>query len=172
MPNFSIGIWAILTIIVIYDSRENRIPNKSVLLLSIYALCLASVESNTLLEVGRYVLGGFLLFASGLVFYSLRVMAAGDVKLLGAVGMVLGYGNLSTPMFWVLMSGAGLGILYWCLARLYRPYSVTDLAISSLGPDSKTLGSLAPPGFSEFANTKMPFAPAIAVGLAIYSYLY
>ena len=156
---------AILGIAVLSDLRSHRIPN---------ALNLAGLVAALLLQTFTFGLHG--LMASllgacvGLVcfapLYVLKGMGAGDVKLLGAVGAVLGPLGAFYAAAASLMAG-GLGaILYvtWCAARA----SISHLV--QKGPGAAGASALIAVQLAR--RDRLPFALPIAVGsMLAYGYL-
>jgi len=113
-----------VAIAAIYDIRYRRIPNWLVLS-GIFAGFLwnvfsapggAGLGSQVGSGLGRAAIGlglGFILYFP---LYILRARGAGDVKLLAAVGAVVGAGNC----FWVFLLTAVLGGLIALILLLFR----------------------------------------------------
>ncbi len=89
-------LWILLIIIGVFDAREYRIPNYLVLILLGFSTVHLVLEQSSGSEVSLFPhFWGFLAsFAFGFVFYLIKVMAAGDVKLIAAIGFILGLSNL------------------------------------------------------------------------------
>jgi prepilin peptidase CpaA len=114
----------LVAIAAIYDIRYRRIPNWLVLS-GIFAGFLwnvfsapggAGLGSQVGSGLGRAAIGlglGFILYFP---LYILRARGAGDVKLLAAVGAVVGAGNC----FWVFLLTAVLGGLIALILLLFR----------------------------------------------------
>src|ERR1051325_6297019 len=93
------------------DVRERRIPN---------ALTYPSVFLGLTLQTAlhgyaglRQSIAGCLLFGGGfLVFYLMRAMGAGDVKLAAALGSIVGLSESVTLMFATAVSGGALAVVY------------------------------------------------------------
>lgn len=157
-----------MCLIALYDLTENKIPNKLLLVwLGMHCLHLNIVDGSFF----SAVCGGVLLFVGGLVLYVARAMSAGDVKLLGVVGFVIGLQHVPQAMFFILIS-AGL------IASYYLFYNLSHLGISNpllaISEPKLLLGSNYQGGnnnISRYQNRlTMPFAPAVAIGLAMFFY--
>ncbi len=147
--NLELAFWwlvfSILIVITIYDLRHKIIPDGLVGLLA--GLAVLQWLIFPALAISNYLLAGFSLFG----FFALlwwvsqgRWMGFGDAKLALALGLLLGLqGGVSTVVlaFWL---GALVGLFILTLSRL------------SLGERSFTIKS------------EIPFAPFLAVGLALY----
>ena len=117
----SICIWTILCLIGVSDAREHRIPNK--LLLALILITTLGVVLNPMLtdwfEVFSDKATGFVLcFTVGLLLYLMRVMAAGDVKLIAVLGFILGLEPIPEYVFYVCLSIVFIGPMYWALNKL------------------------------------------------------
>lgn len=105
---------ALLTVAVLYDLRAGKIPNWLT-----FPAMLGGLAAHTFLNGWQ----GFLFSGAGalagmgllLLFYIGGGMGAGDVKLMGAIGAVLGARNVfAVFLLTALIGGAyGLGVLAW-----------------------------------------------------------
>ncbi len=96
-------------IVIYYDVRYRRIPNVLVL-----AILVAGLVINTsfggIQGTGASVQGFALAFIPMFLMHVFGAMGAGDVKLFGAVGAVLGVGLVPLTFVVVVMLGAALAI--------------------------------------------------------------
>jgi prepilin peptidase CpaA len=156
------------------DVRSYRIPNKLVFAGTIIAVVFNTVAPQEIGGLGVLdSLGGF---AVGLIallpLYLLRVMGAGDVKLMAMTGAFLGAGGAAGALIYVLLSGGvlalGLVLYQGNLLKLLQKLKVTVYIAAIYGsmPCSSATGNLSEPG-TEFP-IKLPYGVAIAIGTAIY----
>jgi prepilin peptidase CpaA len=94
----------------ITDARSRRIPNRLT-----YAAMIAGLTLETVVYGWRGLLlglGGGVLFGGVLLlFYLVRAMGAGDVKLAAALGCIIGPANSFQVVFATAMAGGVLAIL-------------------------------------------------------------
>jgi prepilin peptidase CpaA len=99
-------------------------------------------------------------------------MAPGDVKLLGVVGFWLGWGNLIDATLWIALSSVLIGLLYAIMNRAESGSSIKQLVskysmIAAYGSSSQAAISS---GEKIERKLRMPFAPVVVIGLAMYQY--
>jgi len=149
---------------VVLDTRNHRIPNW---------LCFSGWFCGLALGVWLGGWDGFLEAGSGLLlllvltlpFFIFGWMGAGDVKLIAAVGAVVGGGMALNVLLGIVLSGLvmSLAVLAWKgeLLSAYRRY-LTILGVSFV---EKRPTYISPPE----AQTKLvlPYAVPIAVGTLI-----
>ena len=153
--------WGILLAIAISDLKDNKIPNKLVVYL-FFSLFFNRLIIGLDDWYGAF-LGGLVVFFSGLVFYLLKAMAAGDVKLLAVIGFWVGWGNLLETGYYILIAATVLGCLHFMHNQITNraSFSFFNLVLSVNKSTRK---------YADYTVTKMPLAPAIAIGLALHSY--
>jgi len=100
-----IGIWFILFLISFYDLSENKIPNKLLIILAVVGVPFGMFDVG----VKEQILGFVLYFSGGLFLYFIRVMSAGDVKLLGVIGLIFGASSIVDVGYYILMSCGFIG---------------------------------------------------------------
>lgn len=177
----SIFVWIILCLIGVSDAREHRVPNK--LLLGLLLIAALSVFLNPALTDWFAVFSDkatsfVLCFILGLLLYLVRVMAAGDVKLIAVLGFIMGLEPLPSYAFYACLSTAFIGSMYWALNKL--PSSLTSLASLKSNGDF-SLMSLSASAYlggervkhavvTKQGLTYMPFAPILIIGLAMHQY--
>ncbi|MGF1752807.1 A24 family peptidase [Vibrio makurazakiensis] len=162
-------IWSILLVIAVYDSRDNRIPN--IWLLPLIILSAAYHFQMNGLTASLSALGsGVIFFGLGLLLYFLKAMAPGDVKLLGAVGVFCGWGNLLASAYWITV-GAGIVASFYLLLFLATKPDESKLVINEYS-QSFLYGhnQVKANRLNNSNKLRMPFAPAVVIGLALFSY--
>ncbi|WP_261884820.1 A24 family peptidase [Vibrio pomeroyi] len=174
MISESLVFWALLIIVSVYDVEKHRIPNKIlILLLSFYFLSVLNDEfSIDTLFVS--LTGAIVLFSVGLLLYFIKAMSAGDVKLLGVIGLYIGWGSLLDVSYYILIASGMIGILY----LFYNRANNSDMTVRKYFEEKLLLVSGISPNMkgeyvvhSRYSNkVTMPFAPSVVIGLAMYSY--
>ncbi|OMO26343.1 A24 family peptidase [Vibrio lentus] len=174
MISESLVFWALLIIVSVYDVEKHRIPNK-ILFLFLFLYFLSVLNSGFYLDaLVSSLIGAVVLFCSGLIFYFLRAMSAGDVKLLGVIGLYIGWGSLLDVSYYILIAAGIIGTLYLLYNRannsemtVRRYFEEKLMLVSGISPDIKG----EPVVHSRYSNkVTMPFAPSVVIGLAMYSY--
>lgn len=174
MINEPSAFWALLIAISVYDVEKHRIPNK-ILILLLFVYFLSMFDSNYTLGFFLSSLAGFaVLFGFGLLLYFMRAMSAGDVKLLGVVGMYLGWGQILDASYFILLASGMIGPFY----LLYNYANSSSVSIKGYFQNKLILLSGVSPVKDERTNfhnrylnkVTMPFAPSVVIGLAMYSY--
>lgn len=168
---------------VFTDLASRRIPNKLILL----GLALAAgwhllgpegawsfdpVKPGAA-GFGGFLLGGGVMLAAFMPFYALRVMGAGDVKLLAVVGAFFGarldaMGHLLGVALWVLVAGGVLSIVRMLASR--QTARVVSNVSAMLVQCVSAVSGRAAPAFDARTQSadRMPYAFAIAGGVFLY----
>ena len=137
----------ILTTAAIYDVKYRKIPN--VLTLSTILAALAYHSWFSGFEGFLFSLGGVLLGMGLLiVFYLMGKMGAGDVKLMGAVGSVLGPAGVFNAFLFTAIVGGIYAIIILLMRggftdsmnRMWQALKLTFLTYSPTAPDEKKTG--------------------------------
>src|SRR6266851_6969215 len=106
---------AVTVTAAITDVKERRIPN-----LLTYSAMVAGLVLQTVLHAWKGLLlgaGGCLIFGGVfLLFYLVRAMGAGDVKLAAALGAIVGYSATLPLMLATALAGAALAIFFMVLS--------------------------------------------------------
>ncbi|OGI08910.1 MAG: hypothetical protein A3F80_03790 [Candidatus Melainabacteria bacterium RIFCSPLOWO2_12_FULL_35_11] len=151
MPPETILLLLIAAIGAIYDWRTRKIPNW----LTVYSLPVIF-----LLNIVHAGLWGFvnsllgLLAGLALLFipYIIGGMGAGDVKLLGSLGAIVGYKGAILIFFYTALCGLVLGIIW----LIFNPGRLKFLI---------TTGQILP---TVDKNQKIPYGIAILMGTILY----
>ena len=148
------------------DAAMRRIPNTLVLWSSLTALGLSLSPYG--IGLGSAIAGGMVGFFVFLVFYLLRVLGAGDVKLAGATGLFLGHPDMLWVSLLILLAGGILSI-FWALSTgqlgavlKNLKYGLTQYWLS------RQHGKLTTPQAFSVSRTRMPYAVAIFLGTAFH----
>ncbi len=162
-PNH-IAVAALVLAAAVTDYRSRRIPNW----LTLSGFCaglLLHGMSGGLAGAGTSLLGAALAFAIYLVLYALRAMGAGDVKLMAALGALVGPGDWMVVFIAAALAG---GLLACCMmvwkGRVYETLWNTWFIVNELvrfrAPYVRRvdLDVKAPEALN------MPYGVAIAVG--------
>ncbi|MBY4675731.1 A24 family peptidase [Marinobacterium arenosum] len=149
----------ILVVAVVADLRSHRIPNLLTLSAVVMGIGLQTyfLESRGLMAAVFGLMAGLVLF---LPLYLKGAMGAGDVKLLAAIGCFVGplavllaaCFSLIAAVFYSLALMAVKGELFTTLRRYWTVFA---------------LRYYVPPGKSEVAAQRIPFAAAIAAGTLV-----
>jgi len=130
------------SVAALIDVRTRRIPNW---------LTFGTLLVGVLLNVGLYGFGGLLTAISGaalglallLPFFVMRVMGAGDVKLLAAIGALLGAQALANVAIYAALVGGAMSLAI-LTARGQLLVGVSDVFLGHRFP--RLIGATAPYG--------------------------
>lgn len=156
-----------LLVASIYDATIKKIPNWIVLIIIVSGLSwnYFSAEGLGLKDSGVGLVVGLLLMLPGYIFAS---MGAGDVKLMAAIGSVVGFNSVLDVVLYSYMIIFVMAVFFIIvkgdLAKLVLRYKtfVYGLFAEAL--------SYQKPDNSDAASYRMPLAPAIS--LATFYVLY
>ncbi|SMF10879.1 A24 family peptidase [Pseudogulbenkiania subflava] len=168
LPGARLGLLAgFLLATVITDTAARKIPNKLVLGgLVVAFLCQGLISGGGgLLEAAKGMGLGFVLF---LPLYLLRVMGAGDVKLMAMVGAFTGMQDIVGIVLFTLLAGGVLSLAFALkLKSLNRLIdNVRYLALS--GISKVAAGKIPVNDFPINSIGTLPYAWAITLGTAGY----
>jgi prepilin peptidase CpaA len=174
----SLGVLgALCATAVLHDLLFRRIPNSIVLAGMALGLFFQTFAPNgeglfsdggTGLGLGAALLGGVTGLALFLPLYALRVLGAGDVKLLAMIGLWLGAKGIACAALWTLLAGGVLSIVFAIFSGVLRQVlanlqlmlmtrSLMHIEGTAHGASGKT---------SAAATGRLPYALAIAGGTA------
>jgi prepilin peptidase CpaA len=166
--------WIVLLIVAVCDVSQHRIPNRLLLLMIVlFFLQLSTQFSFEQLRVS--LTGSLALFSFGLFLYFVRAMSAGDVKLLGVVGLYIGWGNLQSMAYYITIAAGIVGVTYifhhfashnWLGIKGYFDQKV--ISVANISSNMEQAKSRVHSRYKD--KVTMPFAPAVVIGLAMYSY--
>jgi len=154
-------------IAAIYDAATQKIPNWTSLVIVVLGLGwnIFSAEGLGVRDSGFGLLVGFLLMLPSYVFGG---MGAGDVKLMAAIGSVVGINQVLDLVFYSYMAMFGMAILFIVVkGDLVKLLCRLRTLIYGL-----FAGVLAyqKPDPSDAASSRLPLAPAIALATCYVLY--
>ncbi|PMM20426.1 hypothetical protein BCT04_13475 [Vibrio breoganii] len=169
-------------LIAVYDLREHRIPNNLLLLIiSIRTFELLAKFDVTFIMTSLIL--GVLLFCIGLVFFILRAMSPGDVKLLFVVGFATAtVGSAVNLLYWILIAGGivSIFVIFFNRANAYKKQPISSTLTFAFNRvwhrvilyHAPRANLSVPPGLKSRYGDKlvMPFAPSIVIGMAMFYY--
>lgn len=142
------------------DLRTRRVPNVLTASLAAAGVAVAGAGLGAV-SLASAVGGGLLGLVLMLPGYIFGGTGAGDVKLLGAVGTVLGPAGTLTAFLITSVAGGAMAI---CVAisrrRLGRTLGATARLVSTGGASAGDITNI-------HANNRFAYAPAIAVGAVL-----
>jgi prepilin peptidase CpaA len=163
-------LMALLSIAAVIDVRTSRIPNWLVLGGALYGLACNAISPLYARDIGiLFALGGLAVgLAALLPAYLLRVMGAGDVKLMAMVGAFLGAWATLGAVLATLVTGGLLAIaLALWSGRTVR--MLRNVAAMSRGAVLTLRTGVTGLAFHDGPSAgKMPYGLAIAVGTITY----
>ena len=155
----SATLLAILSVVIAYtDTRYRRIPNKLVVAALICGLSVNTIFGGAwglLLSFGGFALA----FAITLLFHSFGALGAGDVKLFGAVGSIVGVSLVLPTLLVVALVG---GALAFCKMLYTRTAGTTLLNVAQI-----FLGRLSGAGAPRLAAATADRRRSIRYGVAV-----
>jgi prepilin peptidase CpaA len=153
---------AVLTVSAIFDKKYRKIPNAVIfptMLAGIIYHSWSHGYQGFLFSLGGTFLGMGLLFA----LYIMGKMGAGDVKLMGAVGSILGpSGVFNAFLFTAIVGGIyAVIILFYrghfadTMNRMWQALKLTFLISSPVAPDEKKTGPVLCYGIAIAVGTSL-----------------
>ncbi|WP_418641436.1 A24 family peptidase [Vibrio chaetopteri] len=160
------ALWLPLLTVAVFDIRDNRIPNNWVILSLITMVVALALKYNGLTNIpASNLIAFFLMLALGFVLFSMRVMAGGDVKLMAVLALGTGLEHLATFLMATVLCGAVYGLFYLFSYISRSHLTVKDQALKYVREQIVLRRHLA----TRISNKlRLPFAPAIITGFALY----
>lgn len=168
-PMEPINILALTTLLLLAiwnDMARRQIPNALVLWGVITALVL-SMTPRGLGLVSALVggLAGFLVF---FVFYLFKMIGAGDVKLIAAIGLLVGWPDILNVSIAILLTG-GVLALVWAVVSSKSKEVLKNIRKGLM--NFTRVGQLpqwGQPLMNQVSNVRIPYALAMGLGTAIH----
>jgi prepilin peptidase CpaA len=146
----------------VYDIRSSRIPNvltaSSIAIGLLLHLILGGWSQLAFSFVGGLIGGGLFL-----IFFLLGGMGAGDVKLMAAVGCLVGLGSLSRVLIATVLVGATLALLLAFYRGRLRE-TITNVAALAAHYQENGLSRHDELSLENVLTLRMPYAVPIAIG--------
>lgn len=150
----------LLPVAVVFDLRERRIPNGLVAVGLAFGLALGALDGGVH-ELGARFIGALFGLAVLFPFFALRLVGAGDVKLMAAVGSLTGPAPLLPIALFTFIAGGVLALV---------ALAVTRSAGTALGNLKALLVAasfrVSPQDLGLRTAVRVPYAVAIAAGVA------
>ncbi|WP_435436927.1 A24 family peptidase [Variovorax sp. RB2P76] len=150
-----------LLLIAIYDFKQRRVPNWLALAGALLALATLAFGAGPLEgDWANALLGAGIGFGGLLLFYSLGVMGAGDVKFAGALGLWAGLWAL-LPIWIIGSLFAGLHAVLWLILQRWPFFPAL----------SQMLFGSPSPAVGDSSSTRVrfiPYAAYLALGAAAW----
>lgn len=162
-------IWGVLAVLVIYDAREHRIPNNWLKVLLVSILIQLTLIYGSFFEIHySHWLGMIVGFSVCFVLYLLRAMAAGDVKLIALICLMLGSQLIWQYFVALTLTGGFFACFYLALVVASERGELKTLLHNYISIN--VYGRLTRSGLKPL-RLDMPFAPAIVTSLLFLPYL-
>ncbi len=172
MPlNMPISLYILLVLLlffsVVTDLKLRRILNVVTLPTLAIALLLHTMDGGVEgLIFGVKGMGlGFICF---IIPYFIGAIGAGDVKLMSAVGTVVGIDHTLSAMLFIVLAGGGVAVVLLVRRRALRQ-SLSRTWMFFMNFVTMRDSSILKYGKDELSQEGMPFAVAIAAGVFLYS---
>jgi prepilin peptidase CpaA len=108
---FSVCIGGILISAAVSDALHLRVPNMLSLALVLVFALQAYASAMPFNDILRHILAGATVFGFGFVLFAVNIVGAGDVKLMSAVSLVVGWTSLLSLLTTVAAVGGVLALL-------------------------------------------------------------
>ena len=142
------------------DLRVRRVPNALTMTLAMAGVALAATGLGRL-GVSAAIAGWFAGLALMLPGYLLGATGAGDVKLLAAVGALLGPEGVFWAFLYTTLAGGAIALIIAMLrGRLQTTLDETMWLVFSRGANKPAIEDPK-------ANNRFAYAPAIAIGAVV-----
>jgi prepilin peptidase CpaA len=137
------------------DVRLRKIPNWLTAALAASALALHLPQGWSV--AGSALAAGIIIFILGTVAHSVRILGGGDVKLLAAGAVAVGYPDCTLFVLYTFLGGGVLAVVFALVQGRLR---TTLTNVRTLAQTRTPLDEAAP-------SAKMPYAIAIAFGAVV-----
>lgn len=165
---FHSALIGIILLAALFDIKERRIPNWLILAAVIVAAVMSATQGKAeiLISVVGFVVG----LASLVIPFALGWMGAGDVKLLGAIGALLGCATLPRVLFYSCLVAGSIALLSLAVGYA-RQFSVNNFWIDCKFLVLTTLTGLPNRRSLESKVYSVPWGVAIGAGTVMAYYI-
>jgi prepilin peptidase CpaA len=161
-----LALSVLLLLAIWHDWRMRKIPNTLVLWGVLTALGLSLTPRG--IGLSAALMGGMTGFLVFLLMYLFRMVGAGDVKLVAAVGLFVGWQDMARVCMAILMAGGCLAITW----GLWTSSMATVLKNLQTGVmqhlRTGQWPSMGQPLISQVSSERVPYALAVGLGTAAY----
>ena len=169
LPLEVVSLLALTTLLVLaswHDLRMRLIPNTLVLWGLITALALSMTPRG--IGLSSAMLGGMTGFLVFLFLHLFKMVGAGDVKLVAAVGMFVGWPDMAKVCLAILIAG-GLVSVAWALWTSRWQTVLKNLQTGLMQHlRSGLLPQIGQPLIAQVSPERVPYALAVGMGTAAY----
>lgn len=155
----------LLLLAVACDLRERRIPNALIGVGLALGLVFGALAGG-LNEVGSRSLGAFAGLAALFPFFALRMLGAGDVKLMAVVGSFTGASALLPILLYTFIAGGALALIAFAVTRSAST-AFANLRMMLAAVALRVPGGIREMGFQ--TAVRLPYAIAIALGVGFWA---
>jgi prepilin peptidase CpaA len=125
---------ALVLVATVFDLRSREVPNTIPILLLGWAIAVAAFRLDGI-GWGSMLVGLSVGFLVSGIFFALGGLGGGDVKLIAALGAVLGHPDIWPALFWIALAGGGFSLIALIRGRrdlAYLPAIALGLSIHLL----------------------------------------
>jgi prepilin peptidase CpaA len=149
----------------LYDIREHRIPNWLTGSSIVLGLAL-HLRYGGWWQLGSALLSGLIAGGVFLILFLLRSMGAGDVKLMTAIGCMVGLGALSKVMVATVLIGSVCALLLaWYRGKLR--HTIANLATLAVHHQENGFQPHSDLNLDNQLTLRLPYAVPIAIGCLV-----
>jgi prepilin peptidase CpaA len=161
-----LALGVLLSLAIWHDWRMRKIPNTLVLWGVMTALGLSLTPRG--IGLNAALLGGMTGFLVFLLLYMFKMVGAGDVKLITAVGLFVGWPDMAKVCVAIVLAG-GLLSIAWGLWTSNMTTVVKNLQAGWMQYiRARQWPSIGQPLISQVTSERVPYALAVGLGTAAY----
>lgn len=165
-----VALLALLAVAGVTDYRWMRIPNWLTVAGALIGLASSTLAAARPLDGFMWALAGLATgFAILLPFYALRVMGAGDVKLMAAIGAFLGLPAILYAVLFTFITG-GIAALAFAISHRASRRMADNVGAIAMSMALSAVTGTSPAAALRQAGTvgKLPYAISIGIGTVAF----